>query len=234
TNPGILIDKSPDLQTLPSDGTVTFTITVTNVTDVDIRQTHVVDPLTADCDRSAAEVRALANTKGPNVGWLLKPDESFTYTCVAGPVAAPWSNTASVTGVAEGVSIRDSNTADVVDTDPGIDIEKTPTDQQATAGSSVTFTITVTNTGAADLRQTTIGDEVTPDCARTAEQVRLLANDGGQNVGFLFKPGESFTYTCVAAAVAPPFSNVASAQGIAEGVSIQDTDTATVTEPPPP
>lgn len=233
TNPGITVDKSPDVQALPADGIVSFTIAVTNTGVVDLRKTAVTDAVIPGCSRTAAEVRALLNGKGNPVGFKLKPAETFTYTCSVTSVVSPFSNTAAAQGVADGVSIQHSDTAEVTTTNPGIDIEKTPDTQPVPGDGTATFTITVINVTDVNLRQTAVDDANTPACGRTAAQVRALLNSHGNPVGFLLKPGESFTYTCEATGITETFTNTAAARGIADNVSIQDSDTATIQDPPP-
>ena len=233
TNPGITVDKSPDVQSLPADGNVTFTISVTNTGAVDLRKTAVTDTAVPGCGRTATQVRALPNNKGKKVGFLLKLGESFTFTCSVSGISDDFSNTAAAQGVADGVSIQHSDTAVVTATNPGIEIDKTPDTQPVPGGGNATFTIAVTNVTDVDIRKTTVTDAATPACGRTGSQVRALLNGHGNSVGFLLKPGETFTNTCVATGISDTFINTAAAQGIADGITIQDTAIATIENPPP-
>ena len=89
--------------------------------------------------------------------------------------------------------------------------------------------MTVTNTGGTDLRQVSVADPATPDCALTAAQVRALNNQKGNPVGFRFKPGETFTYTCDATNVTAGFTNTATATGSLGTNQVTDSDNADVT-----
>ena len=166
------IDKSPDVQTLPADGSVTFTVAVTNISEDEVRQTAVTDTATPGCLRTTTQVRALLNNTGNPVGFLLKPGESFTYTCSATSVTKTFANTATVSGTVSSITFESSDTAEVTDTNPGITVDKSPDVQSLPADGNVTFTISVTNTGAVDLRKTAVTDTAVPGCGRTGSQVR--------------------------------------------------------------
>ena len=60
-DPAIDIEKTPDLQVLVGGGVVFFTITVTNIGEVDLSDTAVTDPEVADCAKDAATVEGLNN-----------------------------------------------------------------------------------------------------------------------------------------------------------------------------
>ena len=80
-NPGIDIQKTPDEQTVVSGGTATFTITVTNTGDVDLRDVDVTDANTPDCDRTIGDLASGA---------------SHTYSCTASNVTSGFINEAVV------------------------------------------------------------------------------------------------------------------------------------------
>src|SRR5439155_18589140 len=70
-NPGILISKDPNNQTIVSGGTATFHITVTNTGDAILTNVHVSDALAPGCARTAAQIAAIAphnsSTFGPGL-----------------------------------------------------------------------------------------------------------------------------------------------------------------------
>ena len=173
-------------------------------------------------------MRALANGKGNAVGYRLTPGESFVYTCTATSVTAGFTNSASVSSTGQGVVVGDSDDASVILANPAIAIGKSPELQGATGGVDPVFTVTVVNTGDVDLRQVTVADDLTPDCALTAADVRASLNGKGSPVGFRFTPDEWFTFTCSMSGVTAGFTNTAVASGWWEGVEVTDADDASV------
>ena len=157
---------------MASGGTATFTIRVENTGDVNLLNTAVADVLVADCARDILEVRELWNGKVA-VGWLLKPGESFSYTCTEPGVTGGFVNsaTASASTSASGVPVEDTATAAVEVVD--IDITKTVTSGLPVPnGSVVSFQITVVNTGEVNLLDTAVTDVLVSDCARDNLEVR--------------------------------------------------------------
>ena len=74
-------------------------------------------------------------------------------------------------------------------------------------GASHTFTITVTNTGTADLTGVTVTDPITPACDRVIGDLAV---------------GASTTYTCDIAEVTEPIENIASVVGFGPSQEIVD------------
>jgi uncharacterized repeat protein (TIGR01451 family) len=70
--PAIAIVKNPKSQTTAIGGTATFSITVTNTGNVTLTDVHVVDPLSPNCNRTKADIPALAS---------MIPGAAVTYTC---------------------------------------------------------------------------------------------------------------------------------------------------------
>ena len=198
--PAIDIQKTPDLQTIVSGGDTTFTITVSNIGDVDLANAAVSDPLAPECDGAVGDLAAGAST---------------SYTCTLAGVVAGFTNTATVTGTDPvGSDITDSDTADVAVLVPGIDIQKTPDLQTIVAGGSATFTITVTNSGATALSNVTVTDALAPDCDAAVGDLAV---------------GESSSYTCTAGGVRADFTNTADVSGDDPlGNPVTDSDTADV------
>jgi len=97
--------------------------------------------------------------------------------------------------------------------DPSISIEKNPDEQAVVNGDTAHFTITVTNTGDADLTNVTVDDPRVPACGNTLGT--LLA-------------GEFATYDCSGAATGWT-TNVASVTGDhAAGGQVTDSDEAAI------
>ncbi len=103
---------------------------------------------------------------------------------------------------------------DHYDANPAIEIAKTPDSQTVVSGSTVTFTITVTNTGNVPLTNVTVTDPLAPDCARTFASL---------------DPGESESYVCTVTNVTADFTNVATVTGTPPvGDDVTDSDPAEV------
>lgn len=109
SNPNILITKTPDTQEVESGGTAEFTITVTNIGDVDLDTVDVTD---LQCD--ADPVGPTGDVGSDNV---LSVDEVWQYTCSTSNVTSGFINTASVTAEVvesdEEVSAQDTATVTV-------------------------------------------------------------------------------------------------------------------------
>jgi uncharacterized repeat protein (TIGR01451 family) len=88
-HPAIAIVKNPKGQTVPRGGTATFTITVTNTGDVTLTNVRVTDPLAPNCNRTSAQIPALAS---------MAPGAVVTYTCTRPNVQAQFTNVATATG----------------------------------------------------------------------------------------------------------------------------------------
>ena len=198
--PAIAIAKTPDSQTVRSGSSVTFTITVTNTGDVVLSNITVTDALAPDCDRSLG---------------TLVVGQSTSYTCTLASVTSDFTNSANVSGTPPiGPDVAASDTAMVDAINPAIVIAKTPDSQQVRSGDTVTFTITVTNSGDVALSNVTVTDALAPNCERSL----------GTLVG-----GQSTSYTCSLANVTSDFVNSGSVTSVAPaGPDVTASDTAAV------
>jgi uncharacterized repeat protein (TIGR01451 family) len=199
-HPAIEIAKTPDSQMVRSGSTADFTIVVTNTGDVTLADVTVTDALAPDCDATLGS---------------LAPTQSASYSCSQANVTADFTNSATATGTPPvGSDVSDSDTALVDVIHPAIEIAKTPDSQMVRYGSTVTFTVAVTNTGDVPLTDVTVTDAQAPDC--------------GQAVGAL-GIGDSYATTCSHPNVTADFSNTAIVTGTPPvGPSVGDTDTAFV------
>jgi uncharacterized repeat protein (TIGR01451 family) len=103
--PGITIVKNPKSQAIAAGGTARFTITVTNTGNTVLTNVFVSDPLTPNCNRTSAQLPALAS---------LAPGASLTYTCARPNVPRSFDNVATATGTPpSGANVTASDRAPV-------------------------------------------------------------------------------------------------------------------------
>jgi uncharacterized repeat protein (TIGR01451 family) len=199
-HPAIEIAKTPDSQMVRSGSTADFTIVVTNTGDVTLTDVTVTDTLAPDCDATLGS---------------LAPDESEDYSCSLANVTADFTNTATVTGTPPvGSDVSNSDTALVDVIHPAIEIAKTPDSQMARYGSTVTFTVAVTNTGDVPLTDVTVTDAQAPDCDQAVGALGI---------------GDFYTTTCSHPNVMADFTNTATVTGTPPaGPDVSDFDTAFV------
>ena len=198
--PGIAISKTPDLQTVVSGGTATFTIEVTNTGDVDLTNVEISDPAVPACNATIT---------------VLAPGESRTSTCSITGVIAGFTNTATVTAddpLANELTATDGGAVSVLV--PSVEIQKSPDLQTVALGDDATFTITVTNTGQTALSNVAVTDPLVPSCDQVIGSMAI---------------GETQSYSCVLVAPAADFTNIASVVGDDPiGNPTGDSDTADV------
>ena len=219
--PAIAITKNPKEQTVQRGGTATWTIVVTNTGQVTLTNVRVTDPLAPDCNRTSAQIPALAS---------MAPGASLSYTCSLANVTASFTNVATDTGTpptGPDVSATDSAHVTVptvvVPLVPHISVTKLPKNQSfvVPGGSNVTWTIRVTNDGQVTLTDVVLVDAKAPECNRTKADIPALAS---------MAVGASVTYKCtklVTLAFKSP--NVVIASGKPPtGPNVTDSDTAAV------
>jgi uncharacterized repeat protein (TIGR01451 family) len=103
--PAIAIVKNPKSQTVAVGGTATFTITVTNAGNTVLTDVNVVDPLSPNCNRTKADIPALAS---------MAPGATVTYSCTRPNVRASFDNVATAIGTPpSGPNVTASDTAPV-------------------------------------------------------------------------------------------------------------------------
>ncbi len=196
---GLAATKGPPTQTVAPGGTATFTVSLANTGDVALETIEVSDPLAPACDRTISG---------------LAPGATTSYACSV-TVSAPFVNELTASGrTAAGTLVQASDTATVAVAAVGVAIDKAPAMQTVAAGSDASFTITVTNTGDADLQDVSVVDLDVPACSR--------------DLGSLLS-GASVTYECQGAAL-DSFTNVATVSGAsADGTVVAASDSAAVT-----
>jgi uncharacterized repeat protein (TIGR01451 family) len=151
-NPAIDVTKSCP-GTGQVDDVISYTITVTNTGDETLEGVTVIDSLLGNLSSSYDDVFSPGETES----------HSFPYTVQADdPDPLPNEVTASGSGVTSGDEVSDSDDCLTDILNPAIDVTKS-CEAVAHAGDTVTYTITVTNTGDEDLTNVTVIDSILGD-----------------------------------------------------------------------
>ena len=204
SDPAITITKSVSPKVVRAGDTVTYTITVTNSGTANLTNVTVTDLAVPACDKA---VGALVS----------KAFSSYTCTAVAGTAGV--TNVAKVTATApEGPPVSAEASASYSVVHPSISIVKSTSTPVVRKGSTVTFTLTVTNTGDVPLTNVTVGDPLVPGCAKV---IGTLA------------PGAIDTSACDTT-VNAAMLNTASVTGqpaVGAPVSAEDTEAVAVIDP---
>jgi uncharacterized repeat protein (TIGR01451 family) len=189
-DPGILLSKTPDSQTIYVGDDATFTISATNTGDVDLFSINLED---AQCD-------ALVLISNGDLDSTMEPGETWTWECTVNDVTDDFTNVATINAVDEQQNpVGDEDDADVDVIDPSIELEKSPDSQTVASGSDAAFTITATNTGDVELDNVVLTD---------AQCDSLVLTDNG-NGNAVMEPGESWVWECTVNNVTAAFTNVA-------------------------
>ncbi|MCR6487088.1 hypothetical protein M8542_30085 [Amycolatopsis sp. OK19-0408] len=198
-HPAVGITKAADRPAYHAGDTANFTIKVTNTGDTGLHDVRISDPKTPSC--------ALAGA--------LAPGESRTVTCAAKAPIADGVNTASVTGADElGKQVTATADAPAPTIAPAVEVTKTATPPVIHAGDTVTFSVSVKNTGDSPLAPVEVTDDTTTSCSR--------AFDG-------LAAGATQTYTCTANPSATTTSHVTATGTDLAGRPVTATAPATVT-----
>ena len=188
--------------------TVTYVFTATNTGGVDLSNIDLTDP---KCD-SAPTLTADGNGDA-----VLAVNEHWTFRCdhtIGAGDGDPVHNVATVTGDHEGGTVSDTDTHDVDVIHPNIDLEKTASPTSGSAGTTIVYTYTVTNTGDTTLFDISIDDDT---LGHIGDIPSLAAGQTAERT-FEMTLGSS------------PITNVATASGAdVLGGAVSDVDDATVT-----
>jgi hypothetical protein len=205
-HPDIDIEKQAAPMTVRVGDTVNYTIIVDNDGDVDLTNVGVDDDLVG-C--------ILSGPGGDDGNLILETYETWIYTCSVTAGGEDIVNTATVSATEEtGGTVTESAQVTVDVIHPGIEIAKTPDTQTVASGSTVNFTIAVTNTGDAPLTDVTVSDAHAPDCDET----------------FATLPArQRRSYSCALANVTDGLINSATVAGTPQaGADVTDADAAKV------
>ena len=145
-DPKIDIQKAPKSQTVIIGQKATFSITVTNIGNVDLSGVVVSDPLSSDCNKTIGALAVSAVQ---------------TYTCQSATITADLTNIASVVGYYDTYQVTDNDSANVIsDILPDIEVTKSadPISVPETGG-SVTFTFSVKNKAPENFILTSLMDD---------------------------------------------------------------------------
>jgi uncharacterized repeat protein (TIGR01451 family) len=185
--------------------TLTYTITATNIGTANLTNVTVSDPKITPSSNSCA---------------LLAPTETCvlvgTYVVTAADVTAGQIDNLATGDTDQTDPVTDPETVPVPTPSLGI-APKVPDSCTVSSGtvecekvaltSTATFTITVSNTGTANLTNVTVSDPLAPGC--------------DNNIGFI-GAGNSVSYDCNSAAVSDDFVNVATADSTQTGPTSDD------------
>ncbi len=216
--PLIDVIKVPSPLALPGGpGPVTYTYTLRNVGTVPVTDVTMVG------DTCSPIVRVSGDVNGDN---KLDVTETWTHTCST-TLSVTHTNTVVATGWANGISAVDVASATVVVgapvVPPLIHVVKVPSPFVLPAGGgAATYTYTVTNPGTAPLSNVTITDD---KC--TGLPGRVVGHPGDINQNNLLESNEVWTFTCQTTLRSTTL-NIATATGVANGLTARDIATATV------
>ncbi|WP_328605339.1 hypothetical protein OG943_35770 [Amycolatopsis sp. NBC_00345] len=182
-HPAVAITQTVAPAVVRAGEPVTFTLTVTNTGDSDLHDVNVDDPVAPECSKRLGVVAAQGK-------------QTYSCTHAAGD---DFTSDARVTGVdATNRSVTAAADAHVDVVHPAVAVAVAASPSVVREGDSVTFTVTVSNTGDVPLTHVSVVDSRTPPCAR---DFALLA------------PGAVEKYTCDTKAGADGYTNTAAVTG---------------------
>ena len=211
-NPSYRIDKSVTESQVSAPGLLHYTVVLTNTGNVDLTEVTLDDSLVGD-PGSAVESGVADNVLNVGEHWTWQ----YTYTVTQADInlGEPIDNTA--TGDCDELEPIDDSCSVPVIQNPSIDLEKlvngedadVPTGPTVAAGSTVTFTFIVTNTGNVTLTNVSVDDSVL----------------GHIGTIVTLNVGASQTLTITATAIAGQYENMGTATGtppVGEDVTDED------------
>jgi hypothetical protein len=197
-----------DLVTWTYDVTNTGNIPLHNVVVTDDHLGTLLDPPTGDT----------------NANGILDPGETWTYTADDEAAAGQYENVGTVTADSTSGPVTASDVSHYFGSVPGVNIVKftngedanTPPGPDITAGSTVTWTYVVTNTGNVPLQNVVVTDDI-----RGTE----LSFTGDANANGLLDTTETWTYTDSDTAGGSQYSNLGTVDAFSPiGQHVTDSD----------
>ncbi|MDB5163740.1 MAG: hypothetical protein JWS12_358 [Candidatus Saccharibacteria bacterium] len=216
--PLIDVVKVPSPLTLPSGpGSVTYAYTVRNTGTVAMSNVTLTD-------NKCSPVGFISGDT--NNDSKLDISETWTYQCVT-TLSQTTTNTATVSGQANGFTATDTASATVVVSTslppPLIHVVKISSTLVVASGGSVTYTYTITNLGTAPLSNVSIVDD---KCSL------MSGPSGDNNNNNMLEASETWTYTCQTNLMVTTVST-AIAEGTANSLTATDSSIVTVVVIPP-
>ncbi len=202
----------PPGPTLRAGDPVTWTYTISNTGPISVTNLSVTDSV-------SGVVPIFVSGDVTNTG-ALDPGETWVYAADGIAVQGAYSNTVTVTGVAtDGDVVTATDVAHYFGVfTPGIGLDKTVNDNAVPAGTTVTYTFVISNTGDDPLQQVVLVDN---RCA-----VGFVGGDTGDDD--VLGVGEQWTYTC-SAVITHTTTNVATVTAVDSlGEPITATDSVKV------
>jgi uncharacterized repeat protein (TIGR01451 family) len=217
-------DTSTGEPRVAAGSTLTFTYVVTNTGNVPLANVVVTD------DKLGPITSFSGDTNGNG---LLDLGETWTYTKTATALAGQQSNTGTATGQdannPPGTTVTDTNPANYFGDAPAINIVKFVNGQDADsgpgphvpAGSTITFTYVVTNTGTVPLANVVVTDN---------QLGTITGFTGDSNGNGLLDQTETWVYTRTSTALAGQHTNTGTVTGQdannPPGTTVTDTNPA--------
>ncbi|WP_229802122.1 beta strand repeat-containing protein [Paramylibacter ulvae] len=161
-DPSWTVDKSSLSTPMAAGDTLEYSFDVENTGNVSISAIALTDV-------KCAVAPALTNGTDTNSDGVLSPDEIWTFTCTSIPVtqaeadAGVVENNVSAAGTPAGGTLPDAMGSDATAllSNPSLEVQKTITSSTVAVGETVTFEITVENTGNVTLTGTGLADTLT-------------------------------------------------------------------------
>ncbi|RJQ84359.1 DUF11 domain-containing protein [Amycolatopsis panacis] len=203
-HPALSITQSASPSTVRPGATSTFTVTVRNSGDVELRDAVVADPAVPECAKRLG---------------TLAPKAEQTYSCTH-PMSDDLTSTVTATGTdLSGRQVSAAANAQVDVIHPAVAVTQVVSSAQVREGDQVTFTITVRNSGDVPLVKVSVVDDQTPGCATTVPGLT---------------PGQAHEYSCTTYAGHDGYSNtvkVSAADPLGGGVNAAADTVFTVVHP---
>ena len=201
-NPQLRVSKltnGSDTPTIGIGNPVLWTYQVSNVGNVDLTDLLVIDNqpgVVVTCPKTTLAVTELIQCSANGVA-----------------IAGPYSNVGTATAKYLGVTTTASDTSSYFGANPILDVQKTPDTQTVVQGGSVTFTITVTNTGNVPLTDVVVTDPLSTACNRTIASLAI---------------SEIVSFSCTRTNVLSSFTNVVTVSTNYGSLVVSDQDSADV------